>query len=172
MRTLLIILLAIICHSCTSNELPTLIEEIYTLNRAKEFNKFRNWVIYTREGKDNVYLFDYMQNDQIDTRYLVVHNDTVVFKEIFPKKDTVFHVAKIDSLYYDNSNMLSIDLYFDFKDLEVDEISYLQNEDLFLLKRNGFTLIHSVKPLDNITNIKRFNNYKKIDEYWYYFEEE
>ena len=173
MRTLSILILLLIFQNCNSNEFPLEIKKTYLLNKEKNFSAFENWNIYLREGKNNVYLFDYTLNDKIEARYLIIDKDSIIFKRVFPLQDSVFFLLKTDSLHkHSGKSSLSMDLYLNFKSLEVDAMFYRQKEKLFLLKKDKITLVRTMKPIDSISNEIQFVNYKKIDPYWFYHKDE
>ena len=173
MRTSAILFLLLIFQNCNTNEFPSEIKKIYSLNKEKSFSEFENWNIYLREGKSNVYLFDYMLNDKIEARYLVVDKDSIIFKRIFSLQDSVFFSLSTDSLHrHLGKSTISMELYLNFKSLEIDAIFYRQKERLFLLKKDKITLVRTVEPRNNLSDGVHFINYKKIDPHWFYFKDE
>ena len=173
MRTSMILLMLLTLPSCNTNDCPSEVEKIYSLNKEKSFSEFENWNIYLREGKNNVYVFDYILKDKIETRYLVVDEDSIIFKQIFPLRDTIFSSLTTDSLHnHSGKPTISIELYLNFKSLEIDAIFYKQKERLFLLKNNKLTLVRTIEPRNNLSDGVNFINYKKIDPYWFYFKNE
>jgi len=173
MRTLTILILLLIFQNCNSNEFPSEIKKTYFRNKDKDFSKFENWNIYLREGKTNVYLLDYVLNDKIEGRYLIIDKDSIIFKRIFPHQDSMFYLLNTDSLHRQCGKIsLSMNLFLNFKSLEIDAMRYNQKEKLFLLKNDNFTLVRTMKPMEVISNGTQFLNYKKIDLYWFYHEDE
>ena len=173
MRTLAILLLLVIFQNCNSNEFDSDIKKTYFRNKDKDFSKFENWNIYLREGKSNVYILDFELNDKNEARYLIIDNDSIIFKRIFPLQDSIFYLLNTDSLHRPSGKcLLSMDLYLNFKSLGIDAMFYKEKEKLFMLEKDKFTLVHSVKPVESIYNGRQFLNYKKIDMYWFYHEDE
>ena len=170
MRTLVILFLLFIFQNCNTKDFPSEIKKIYSLNKDKTFSEFENRNIYPREEKRNVYLFDYILNEKIAARYLVVANDSIVFKQIFPLQDTVFYLLNKDTLYsHLKKPIISLDLFLNFKSLGIDAIFYRQKERLFLLKKDKNSLIRLVDPRNNLSDSINFINYQKIDQFWFYF---
>jgi len=169
MRTMIILI--ILFQGCNLKDLPSEVKEIYSLNKGRDFSAFENWNVYLREGTTNVYVFDYKVIDKIDARYLIVDKDSLMFKQIFPKQDSLFYTLNPDSSY-NGMSLLNVDLYLDFKSLGVDAIFYVQKNKMFLLKKDKITLVRTMKPSDSISDGVQFINYKKIDPYWFYYEDE
>jgi len=173
MRTSVILFLLFIIQNCNTNDFPSEIKKIYSLNKDKSFSEFENWNIYPRDGKSNVYLFDHMLDNKIATRYLVVDDDSIIFKRIFSLQDTVFFSLSPDFLYRPlEKTTISLELFLNFKSLGIDAIFHRQKERLFLLKKDKISLIRSVDPRNNLSESVNFVNYRKIDPYWFYLKGE
>lgn len=171
MKNIVILFLILAFQNCNSNELSSEINKIYSLNKEKDFSEFENWTIYLREDESETWLFDYTPNNKIEARYLIIRKDSLLVKSIFPVKDSAFHSLNVYSSgdqYAEDA--LSLDLYLNFKALKVDAISYLQEDSLYLLKKEGIFLIHTKSPTD-ISSVKQFCHYKKIDPLWFYSKE-
>lgn len=169
MRILIIFLLFVSCQGQIDNELSKKAKETYELNKDKEFSCFRNWNVFLRDGNKEAFIFDYIENDQAKSRFLVTESkDGVIYKQIFPEQDTIFHNLKADTLC--ESNIITLNLYVDFKALKIDALSYIQENDLFLIKVDDQTIIYSIKARENLSDISRFSNYKKMDAHWFYYE--
>ena len=172
MRTVVFIFLLFIVQNCNTSDYPSEIKKIYSLNKDKSFSEFTNWNIYLREGKRNVYLFDYMLNNKITARYLVVDDDSIIIKQIFPVHDSIFFLLKTDSPYKDSEKAsISLEFFLNFKSLGIDAIFYKQKERLFLLKKDDISLIRSVDPRNKFYDNENFLDYRKIDPHWYYFKD-
>ncbi len=173
MRTVVFIFLLFIIQNCNTIDYPSEIKKIYSLNKDKSFSEFKNWNIYLREGKRNVYLFDHMLNNNIAARYLVVDDDSIIFKQIFPVHDTVFFLLKTDFPYkHSEKTSISLELFLNFKSLGIDAIYYKQKERLFLLRKDDISIIRSVDPRNNFSESVNFLDYRKIDPHWFYFKDE
>lgn len=171
MKNVIILFLIFGFYNCNSYESSSSIEQIYNLNKGKDFSEFENWTIFLRENESDTYIFDSMPNDKVEARYLVVSKDSLLFKRIFPFQDSIFHSLNAYCSEKQNAKgAFDLDLYSNFKALNVDVISYQQNDSLYLLKKAGIVLLHT-KGSTDISTIKQYSNYKKIDANWFYFKE-
>lgn len=168
MKNIVILFFILSFQNCNSNELPSEVNKIYNLNKEKDFSEFENWTIYLRENERETWLFDYTPNNKIEARYLIIKKDSLLIKCIFPVKDSAFH--SLNGYFLENRNVedaLSLDLYLNFIALKVDAISYLQDDCMYLMKIKGAVLLHTKIPIE-ISTVKQFCHYKRIDSHWFY----
>jgi hypothetical protein len=165
-------MLALIATSCNSDKLINEAEKIYLNIKTKDLDLFKNWNIYLRDGKDNVYLIDNIINDSIESRFLLVTKDSIIYKEILPDQDSVFH--KLNTEYF-NNNMEQqkelFELFVNFKSLGVEEIYYRDNDSIFLIKSGKTVLLYNIGKNEDFIHKKPYNNYKKIEANWYFYQE-
>ncbi|MBN2348060.1 MAG: hypothetical protein JXJ22_04435 [Bacteroidales bacterium] len=159
-------------NNCIKNDIPDEINSFYLNNKDKDFKEFLNWKIYPRDADNKSLIFDFYNNDEIQFRFFVI-NDTerneVIYKQVFPNKDTLFYSLK--NSIKDFGYPINIELYKNFRSLKINALYYLPENSLILFKMSeSISLIYS-EAKQNITEIPRFNEYKKIDSHWFYYSE-
>jgi len=163
---LFILMLAINCQGEKLTSLPLTIRYFYTQNKEKDFNNFVNWHISPRDKSDDAYIFDFFENDKIKYGFIVISNGQEKFKKIFPSQDSSFYNLTDNEL--EQTYPINLSLFKEFKALNINSLLYIPENNLFLFKLNDYSIIYSVDKMDDITNIKRFSNYKSIDSNWFY----
>lgn len=159
-------MLSINCQGENQTDLPQQVKDFYSQNKGKDFNIFRNWEISPRDEKDNAYICDYFENDEITSRYLVVDNGKVIFKKIFPIQDSIFQDLIDNDLM--NPDQISLSLFKEFKSLKTNSLHFIHQYNLFIFKLDNCSILYSEEKIDDITNINRFSQYKSIDSKWFY----
>lgn len=156
------------CHS-TQNELSMGIEEFYKLNKKTDFTNFKYWNIYPREGQKDTYIFDYIPENEIPLRFLIVKDENGVlrYKQIHPRNDLSFLELNDDI----NEKGFSLNLYLQFKSLNIKTLSYVNEYKMILFSFNSHSMIYSENEYNNLNHIVRFSNYEKIDPHWFFYKD-
>lgn len=167
----IILLLTISISGCQIDRASDEAQRLYLRIKGKDLSEFKRWNVYLREGKDNVFLFDYIPFENLESRYLIVDNDSIIYKEIFPVGDSLFHHLDKDLLVTScEREKLIKKLFFDFQSLDIDGISYNKKDSIFLFKRGQIMLLNTVAKNIDITRTERYEMYHEIDSNWYYYE--
>jgi len=168
-KMLIVVLLAlnVSCNTNVKEQTSLSVEQFYKLNKDTKLSSFENWKVYPRSI--NKYIFDYIFDEQ-EIRYFVFESEEqgLTCKQIFPVKDTVFTNLKSENISEAKKKVLS--LFLLLKSLKVNSITYLPENDLYFLETEMFYMVHSEKGTQRIQDIKRFTNYVKLDEHWFYLE--
>ncbi|OQX77320.1 MAG: hypothetical protein B6D64_08460 [Bacteroidetes bacterium 4484_276] len=170
-KVLIILLIVVSFNSCKRaiNEGNTDIEKFYNKNKNFNIGLFKNWQVQPRS--DGKYLFDFLLNEE-EIRYFVFEstNNELLCKQIFPTQDTLFTDLNIEKL---NDRKLEVlFLYQALKSLQVNAIIYIPENDLYFIEESNFYIVYSEKELKDLKNIRRFANYSKLDNHWFYLETE
>jgi hypothetical protein len=168
MKRILLIFFLPIFVGCSSVEISQVVNNVYELCKNKDFQEFIDWNIYNREDQKNTIVLDHIKDSIVDFRYLVIENDSTLCKQIFPETDSLFHKISNE---LNNSNKYSIvaNLYFKYKAYSIDALSFRSADSLFILKKDGYNLIYTLKPFNESRYLNRLPNYNRIDSQWYYF---
>lgn len=148
---------------CAENEINNLIK--ITENNSVEF--FQGWNIWKRT--DGV-VFDYLD---VEYRLLIISDDKdeVLFKEIYPKQDSVFYpMNQIDSRsgYYSFEVTNFKDKVLLFEELKVDHVKSVIEDGLIIFVNEGFTTIFSQRGTD-IRALNKYNEFSRYDKHWWYY---
>jgi len=163
----------ILLTSCNSDKLSFESQKIYNSIRDKDLSEFINWNIYPREGEENVYLFDYLLDQTIKARYLLVIDGNVMYKAIFPANDSIFHILDINCLEKHNDLETQLfNLYTSFNSLDVDALNYNQEDSILILTKGKTILIHILDKNKDVARLKQYKNYEMIDSRWFYYRDE
>lgn len=169
MNIILVILFLFCNFQCSNTDEKILLKiyDFYNLNKDRDFKNFRNWHIWRRENQAETYIFDYLTDEKIDFRFLVVKDSkkgNILYKQITPKRDSLFFELKENI----NDNGLTLNLYLEFKYLNVDALYYLNEHKMILFEFKSYNILYSEIPNINLLVINRFNKYKQIDSNWFY----
>lgn len=165
----LLTIIALILSACSSNQEEIISpKEFISLNKGRDFSIFQNWNIYPREVKGDVLVCDYYKEDEVNKRYLVFKNKSgeYIYRNIYPVIDTVsYSLEKGDS----TEGKVSLELINTFNALNIYKLTYITNLNLYLFDLQETTVIYSEKNID-ITDLKQYEKYVKIDANWFYYE--
>lgn len=128
---------------------------------------FENWNVWKRS--DGI-VFDFMNNK---FRLLAVNkkDDLFLFKEIYPKQDSIFHsMLEIESRsdHYPFHTTDFSDKVVLFKKLKVDQVNSIIEDSLVMFVNKDFSIIYIQKGTD-VRELKRYKEYSKYDSNWYYY---
>jgi len=128
---------------------------------------FEGWNIWERSDG---FVFDFME---YKFRLLIVNKnkEDFLFKEIFPKQDSVFHsLLEIKSRtdHYPFRTTDFSDKVFLFKKLKVDQVNSINEDSLIMFVNEGFSIIYTQKVTD-VRELNRYKGYSKYDCNWYYY---
>jgi len=131
---------------------------------------FEGWYVWKRSGG---FVFDFMDNE---FRLLIVdkNKEDFVFKEIFPKQDSVFYsLLEIESRsdYYPFQCTDFSDKVILFKKLKVDQVNSINEDNLIMFVNEEFSIIYTQKGTD-VREINRYKEYSKYDNNWFYYMKE
>jgi hypothetical protein len=159
----------LIISTCSSGQKkqvsPT---EFIFMNKNGDFSIFQNWKIYPREGKGDVLVCDYYKEDEVNKRYLVFKNNSgeFLYKNIYPVMDTVSH--SLEKGNYTNER-IDLELINTFNALNINKLTYVSNLNLYLFDLQETSVIYSEKDI-NLTDLKQYEKYVKVDSNWFYYE--
>lgn len=168
--SLLVLFLISITYSCgqesdqdTKNEINTFIK----IAQTKSIEIFDGWNIWKRS--DGI-VFDYMDDGY---RLLIIYDnkEEVLYKEMFPKQDSVFYpLNEIESKsgYYPFEVIDFTDKIVLFNKLKVDRIKSIMEDGLIMFVNEDFSIIFSQKGTD-IRELNRYKGYLEYDKHWYYY---
>lgn len=150
-------------NTASKNEINNFIK----ITQKESIEIFEGWNVWERS--DGI-VFDFMDNKY---RLLVVckNEEKVLFKEIFPKQDSVFYpLTEIEnrSNYYPFRGTNFADKVFLFKKLKADRVNSIIEDSLIMFVNKNFSIIYSQKGTD-IRELNRYKGYSKYDNSWYYY---
>jgi len=168
--SLMIFLLTIVLTACgqgNNNVRKNEISNFIKIAKNEPLEIFENWNVWKRS--DGI-VFDFMNNK---FRLLVVNkkDDFFLFKEIFPKQDSVFHsLLEIESRsdHYPFHATNFSDKVFLFKKLKADQVNSIIEDSLIMFVNEDFSIIYTQKGTD-VRALNRYKEYSKYDSYWYYY---
>lgn len=165
----LLTIIGLILSACASNQKEIISpKEFVSINRGHDFSIFQNWKIYPREDKGDVLVCDYFKEDEVDKRYIVFKNKSgeLIYRNIYPVMDTVSYSLEKGEYI---EGKVSYDLINTFNALNIYKLTYVTNLNLYLFDLHETTVIYSEKGID-ITDIKQYEEYTKIDANWFYYD--
>jgi hypothetical protein len=155
------------CGQKNNNDRKNRISNFIKIAKNEPIEIFENWNVWKRS--DGI-VFDFMNNKY---RLLVVNkkDDYFLFKEIFPKQDSVFHsLLEIESRsdHYPFHATNFSDKVFLFKKLKVDQVNSIIEDSIIMFVNEDFSIIYTQKGTD-VSALNRYKEYSKYDSNWYYY---
>jgi hypothetical protein len=147
----------------TKNEINSFIE----MAQTESIEMFKEWDVFKRSGG---FVFNF--KDKVHVLLLISDEEKgLMFKEIFPKQDSVFsRLIEIEkrSIQYPFGVTDFGEKVHLYQKLKVDRVNSIIENCLILFINENYTIIYSEKGLD-IRELNRFKEYSKYDNYWYYY---
>lgn len=155
------------CGQKNNHDSKNEINNFIKITQNEPIEIFEGWDIWERSDG---FIFDFTDDKY---RLLIVNKnkEKVLFKEIFPKQDSVFHpLIEMESRsdHYPFRVTDFTDKVFLFKKLKVDRVNSIIEDSLIMFVNENYTIIYSEKGTD-IRELNRFKEYSKHDNYWYYY---
>lgn len=155
------------CGQKSNHDTKNEIHNFIKVAKTTSIEIFDGWSIWKRSDG---FVFDYMDDEY---RLLIIYNnkEKVLFKEIFPKQDSVFYPLneiKSRTGHYPFDVTDFSDKVFLFKKLKVDCVNSIIEDSLTMFVNENYTIIYSENGTD-IRELNRYKEYSKHDNYWYYY---
>jgi len=170
-RHLIFGLISVLCLTCKHQDLNKDALANYKLISKVDFAGFK-WCNITQRQGENVYVYDYLENDSTHRFVFKVDSGNYFIRPIFPTTDKKFSPLAL----YDENEMKSLmvnkktekknlDIFFRYK---LQHVIYNKDIDGVIITVNGYTFINLLSTLKS-EHIPMA--YKKIDSLWFYYSE-
>lgn len=162
-------IIVLLLSACSSSQKETISPKGFiSLNKNRDFSIFQNWSIAPRGDGCDYYIYDYCKEDEVLKRYIVFNNKNgeLVYRTIFPLIDTLAYTLEKGEY---KEGQVGFELVNTFNSLNIYKLTYVANLKLYLFNLKETSIIYSEKGID-ITDLKQYENYTKIDSNWFYYE--